>query len=142
MRVMTRLPATQRRKAVLAVVLAAAVLGACTSPPTVAPAPTVPTTPAVPAPAAAASSPGAAALPRYRCDQGIAFTVRQGEDSVTIDAGARGRHVLLRDAGGVTPRHTVYSNDGVKAEFGLGAAGDEAILRYQEPPLVARCQRE
>ncbi|HEY0887924.1 MAG TPA: hypothetical protein VGE20_21710, partial [Ramlibacter sp.] len=96
-----------------------------------------------PAPVAApASAPAAAGLVRYRCDHGIAFTVRHGEDSVTIDAGPRGRHTLLRDAGGVTPQHTVYGNDRLKAEFGLGAAGTEAILRSAEPPLVARCMRE
>lgn len=132
MRAMTSLPATPCRRAVTAAALAAAVLGACTAPPASAPASTV----------APASAPAAAGLPRYRCDHGIAFTVQHGDDSVTIDAGARGRHVLLRDAGGVTPQHTVYSNDGLKAEFGLGAAGNEAILRYAEPPLVARCVRE
>lgn len=134
MRAMTSLPATPRRRAALAAALAAAVLGACTSPqpPDSAPDPA----------AAPAGAPAAAGLPRYRCDQGIVFTVRHGEDSVTIDAGPRGRHTLLRDAGGVTPRHTVYSNDVWKAEFGLGTAGTEAILRAAEPPLVARCVRE
>lgn len=133
MRAMTSLPATPRQ-AVLAAACAAAVLGACTSPPAPAPA-------AAPA-ERAASAPAAAGLPRYRCDHGIAFTVQHGDDSVTIDAGPRGRHTLLRDAGGLTPQHTVYGNDSLKAEFGLGAAGAEAILRYAEPPLVARCMRE
>ncbi len=132
----TSLPVTPCRRAVSAAALAAAVLGACTAAPQAPPA-------SAPASAVApASAPAAAGLPRYRCDHGIAFTVQYGDDSVTIDAGARGRHVLLRDAGGVTPQHTVYSNDGLKAEFGLGAAGNEAILRYAEPPLVARCVRE
>lgn len=126
----------------LAIALAAAVVGACTSTPPASPEPPVPpTAPAAAAAPGAARSPGAASGPRYRCDHGIAFTVQQGEDSVTIDAGPRGRQMLLRDAGGVTPQHTVYSNDRLKAEFGLGA-GNEAILRYQEPPLVARCVRE
>lgn len=137
---MTSIPATPRRRAVLAVALAAAVLGACTSTPPAPPAQAVPPPAAAPAPGAA-RSPAAASGPRYRCDQGIAFTVQQGEDSVTIDAGPRGRQMLLRDAGGVTPQHTVYSNDRLKAEFGLGA-GNEAILHYREPPLVARCVRE
>ncbi|MHB1122705.1 MAG: hypothetical protein ACYC0T_08265 [Ramlibacter sp.] len=132
---MTSLPATSRRR-VLAAACAAAVLGACTSPP-----PAPPGAAAAP-PAAGSSAPAAAGLPRYRCDHGIAFTVRHGDDSVTIDAGPRGRHMLLRDAGGLTPQHTVYSNDQLKAEFGLGAAGNEAILRSAEPPLVARCVRE
>jgi hypothetical protein len=98
--------------------------------------------PAAAPPAAASSAPAAAGLARYRCDHGIAFTVQHGDDSVTIDAGARGRNVLLRDAGGVAPQHTVYGDERLKAEFGLGAAGTEAILRYAEPPLVARCLRE
>lgn len=136
MRAMTRIPATPRSRAVLAAALGAAALGACTVPQSGPPGAT-----AAP-PAATASAPFAASLPRYRCDHGIAFTVQHGEDSVTIDAGPRGRQTLLRDAGGVTPQHTVYSNDRLKAEFGLGTGGNEAMLRYAEPPLVARCLRE
>ena len=30
----------------------------------------------------------------------------------------------------------------VRVELGLGANGDEAILRYAEPPLVAHCTRD
>lgn len=133
---MTSIPATRRNTAVLAAALAAAVLGACTSLP-----PAPPGAAAAPS-ATPPSAPAAAGLPRYRCDHGIGFTLQHGEDSVTIDAGPRGRQTLLRDAGGVTPQHTVYSNDRLKAEFGLGAANNEAILRYAEPPLVARCVRE
>lgn len=138
---MTSAPATPRTRAVLTAAVAAAVLGACTSAP---PTPTVQSAPPLaPAPApAAAGSPAAASLQRYRCDHGVAFTVQYGEDSATIDAGPRGRQMLLRDAGGVTPQHTVYSNDRLKAEFGLGVAGNEAVLRYQAPPLLARCVRE
>ena len=44
--------------------------------------------------------------------------------------GSRGNDVLLRDAGGMTPQQTVYSNARMRAEFGLGASGREAILRY------------
>lgn len=132
MRGMTSIPVTARAPAVLAAALAAALLGACTStpfaPPAVAP--------------ALAPAPPAAGLPRYRCDHGIVFTVRYGEDSAAIDAGPRGRELLLRDAGGVTPQHTVYGNERLKAEFGLGPAGREALLRVLEPPLVARCVRE
>lgn len=123
---------------VLIAALAAAVLAACTSPPSALPAPAA----APAAPAASASAPAAAGLPRYRCDHGIAFTVRYGEDSATVDAVGRGREVLLRDAGGVTPQQTVYANERLKAEFGLGPAGQEALLRFAEPPLVARCVRE
>ncbi len=134
---MTRALATANAAGLAA--LAAAVLCAC------APMPQPPA--AAPGPAAAAApppgtvAPAAAGLPRFRCDHDIAFTVQQGEDAVTIDAGARGRELLLRDAGGVTPQQTVYSNERLKAEFGLGAAGNEAILRYAEPALVAHCTR-
>jgi hypothetical protein len=83
-----------------------------------------------------------ASLQRYRCDQNVDFTVRFMDDSAVIDAGARGNDVLLRDAGGVTPQQTVYSNPRVRAEFGLGAGGREAILRYLSPQLVANCVKD
>ncbi len=121
-----------RRKAVLAAALAAAALGGCTTSPQPAPVPGAP----------AAGAPAGSGPARYRCDHGLAFTVQHGDDSVTIDAGPRGRQTLWRDAGGVTPQQTVYSNERLKAEFGLGPAGQEALLRYAEPPLVARCVRE
>lgn len=79
---------------------------------------------------------------RYRCDQGIAFTVRFTDDSAVVDAGPRGNDVLLRDAGGATPQQTVYSNPRMRAEFGLGASGREAMLRYATPPLAAHCVME
>ena len=52
------------------------------------------------------------------------------------------REVLLRDAGGLTPTQTVYSNPRMRAEFGLGAAGNQAVLRYLLQPVVLRCARE
>ena len=79
---------------------------------------------------------------RYRCDQGIAFTVRFAQDTAVVDAGQRGSDVLLRDAGGATPQQTVYSNSRMRAEFGLGASGREAMLRYAAPPLAAHCVQE
>jgi hypothetical protein len=110
---------------------------------------------ALPAPASAAPSaspvapagwaepagPGAS-LDHYRCDEGVAFTVRFADDAATIDAGPFGSDVLLRDAGGTTPQQTVYSNARVRAEFGLGTSGREAILRYPLAPLVAHCVRD
>ena len=106
------------------------------SAPVQAPAPT-------PAPAAApAPLPPAASLQRYRCDQNFDFTVRFMDDSAVVDAGARGNDVLLRDAGGVTPQQTVYSNPRLRAEFGLGANGREAILRYLSPQLVVNCLKD
>jgi len=90
-----------------------------------------------PAPAATARP-----LPHYRCDHDIEFTVRFGDDTATVDAGSRGSELLLRDAGGLTPQQTVYSNPQLRAEFGLGASGGEAVLHYLSPPLVAHCLRD
>jgi hypothetical protein len=79
---------------------------------------------------------------RYHCEHDIEFTVRFADDSALVDAGPRGSDVLLRDAGGTTPQQTVYSNPRMRAEFGLGASGREAVLRYALLPLVAHCVRE
>jgi len=119
----------------------AALWGCAAAPPPAAPAPAVTT--AVPAPASApapgAARPDAAAAVRYRCDQGLEFTVRFADDSAFIESPKRGSEVALRDAGGVTPQQSVYSNAHLRAEFGLGAAGREAKLHYLPDPQVARC---
>jgi hypothetical protein len=78
---------------------------------------------------------------RYRCEQGIEFRVKFVDDSALIDSN-RGYNVLFRDAGGQTESQPVYSNAMVRAEFGLGASGREAVLRYPLLPLVARCVRD
>ena len=78
---------------------------------------------------------------RYRCEQGIEFSVKFVDDSALIDS-SRGYNVLFRDAGGQGEGQTVYSNAVVRAEFGLGASGREAVLRYPLLPLVARCVRD
>ena len=78
---------------------------------------------------------------RYRCEQGIEFSVKFVDDSALIDSN-RGNNVLLRDAGGQGEGQTVYSNAVVRAEFGLGAGGREAFLRYPLLPLVVRCVRD
>jgi hypothetical protein len=114
---------------------AAGALSGCAS----APAPATEPSPAG-SPAAPASP--AASLQRYRCDQNFDFSVRFTDDSAVIDAGSRGNDVLLRDAGGVTPQQTVYSNPRLRAEFGLGASGREAILRYLAPQLVVNCVKD
>jgi hypothetical protein len=127
--------------------LAAGALSGCVSaPPAAAPVPAPQPTPASePVPDAASpagpASP-AASLQRYRCDQNFDFSVRFTDDSAVVDAGSRGNDVLLRDAGGVTPQQTVYSNPRLRAEFGLGASGSEAILRYLAPQLVVNCVKE
>ena len=80
------------------------------------------------------------ALPLYQCNQGMQFTVRFVNDTAVLK-GARGDDVLLRDAGGQGTQ-TVYSNPRIRAEFGLGASGREAVLHYLRQPLVARCLRD
>jgi hypothetical protein len=78
---------------------------------------------------------------RYRCEHGLEFTVRFIDDSALVD-GSRGHDLLYRDAGGQGAQQTVYSNERVRAEFGLGASGREAVLRYPLLPLMARCVRD
>jgi hypothetical protein len=90
---------------------------------------------------AAGSLGSASAGQRYRCEQGIEFRVKFVDDSALIDSN-RGYNVLFRDAGGQTESQPVYSNAMVRAEFGLGASGREAVLRYPLLPLVARCVRD
>ena len=79
--------------------------------------------------------------PLYRCEYGIEFTVRFIDDTAVLE-GTRGYDVLYRDAGGQGEQQTVYSNPRMRAEFGLGASGHEALLRYPLLPLVARCVRD
>jgi hypothetical protein len=80
-------------------------------------------------------------LAHYRCEYDIAFTARFVDDTAILD-GSRGYDVLYRDAGGQTPQQQFFSNPRMRAEFGLGATGREAILRYPLLPLVARCARD
>ena len=87
-------------------------------------------------PVPSASVPGVV----YRCEQAEGFQVTFGADSAVL-TGPRGRQELLRDAGGLTPQQTVYSNAGLRAEFGLGAEGREAVLRTLKPAAVLRCVR-
>ena len=87
------------------------------------------------------AKPSAADVPRYRCEGGTEFTVRFAGDGTAVMKGARGDDTLLRDAGGQGAQ-TVYSNPRMRAEFGLGADGREAVLRYLTPPLATRCVRE
>lgn len=76
----------------------------------------------------------------WRCEHGIEFRVRFVDDSALID-GSRGSELLFRDAGGQGPQQSVYSNAKMRAEFGLGANGREALLTYPALPLQARCVR-
>ena len=78
----------------------------------------------------------------YRCEQGIAFKVRFVDDSALLEGSSRADGVLFRDAGGQGPQQTVYSNTQMRAEFGLGANGREAQLKYPLLPLTVRCVRD
>ncbi len=89
---------------------------------------------------ACAGKRGATELPLYQCEHGIEFTVRFVDDTAVLD-GTRGKDILYRDAGGQGAQ-TVYSNPRVRAEFGLGASGREAMLHYPLLPLEARCVRD
>lgn len=79
--------------------------------------------------------------PLYQCENGIAFRVKFIDDTAVLE-GPGGQDLLQRDAGGEGPQQTVYSNPRMRAEFGLGAGGREAILRYPLLPLVAGCVRD
>jgi hypothetical protein len=116
--------------------VAAAVLAGCASRPAEPPA-----APPASTPAPRASGPGPSAA-RYRCEQGLEFSVRFADDTAVIEERARAGEVLLRDAGGVTPQQTVYSNQRLRAEFGLGATGREARLNYLPEQRMAHCQRD
>jgi hypothetical protein len=115
----------------LAAVGVALVLTACGS----APLTSGPSGPSAP-PVARASTAGVV----YRCGQADGFEVTFGRDSAVL-TGPRGRQVLLRDAGGLTPEQTVYSNAGLRVEFGLGPGGRQALLHTLTPAAVLRCVR-
>ena len=116
-------------------------LSACA---TQAPSPAVPATPPPQSPAVkpapvAPAKPAVSGAPGYRCDNAVQFTAVLGEESAVLDMGPRGTEPLLRDAGGITPEQRVYSNSRIRAEFGLGSQGREAVLRYLASPVVAKC---
>ena len=101
-----------------------------------------PVPPDVERPPALVSPPVKAAENHYRCDNGMAFDLRFGEDSAMLDMGAKGAETLGRDAGGVTPQQSVYSNAHLRAEFGLGDGNRQALLHYLSPVLDVRCTRD
>ena len=120
----------------VAAALLAAVLAGCGAVP---PAPTDAAPPPSPASATTPPQRDEQAVLRYRCEQGVEFTVRFVDDTAQVDAGARGRETLLRDAGGMTPLHTVWSNARMRAEFGLGPQGREALLQDPAQSVALRC---
>ncbi|WP_431099431.1 hypothetical protein [Polaromonas aquatica] len=84
---------------------------------------------------------GPSGTAHYRCEHGVDFKVRFVDDTAVLD-GANGSDLLFRDAGGQGPQQAVYANPRMRAEFGLGASGREAVLRYPLLPLTARCVRD
>ena len=94
--------------------------------------------------AADSSAPQKAEADRYRCENDVGFTVRftsgKAGDSAVVNSN-RGYEVVYRDTSSV-PSQAVYSNPRMRAEFGLGATGNQAILRYLLQPVVVRCVRE
>jgi hypothetical protein len=103
--------------------------------------PAAPVPPPASPPAQGAGSPGASAA-RFRCDQGTEVSVRFSDDTAVIDSPAGSAEVLLRDAGGLTPQQTVYSNTRLRAEFGLGPAGRGARLHYLPEQRLVHCVRD
>jgi hypothetical protein len=103
------------------------------------PSPAAAAPPAAPAASAPPAPVRTAGVPHFRCDQGMEFDVRFADDTAVIDAGAQGKETLLRDAGGATPQQSVYSNERLRAEFGLGMTARESMLRYAQPPRALHC---
>ena len=79
--------------------------------------------------------------PLYKCDHAVTFSVRFKDDTAVLD-GTRGHELLYRDAGGQGELQSVYSNPLLRAEFGLGTSGKEAILRDLVQPRVLHCVRQ
>ena len=77
----------------------------------------------------------------YKCDHAATFSVKFADDTAVLD-GTRGHELLYRDAGGQGELQSVYSNPLLRAEFGLGASGKDAILRDLVLPRVLHCERQ
>lgn len=79
----------------------------------------------------------------YACDNDLTVHARFANDTVTLAGLPQGEEVLLRDAGGVTPEQTVWSNERLRAEFGLPPGGAGAVLQLLQPQaLTLHCQRQ
>jgi hypothetical protein len=118
----------------LACLLPALVLAGCAGLPGTAPgSPGVGATSTVPAGTASGAL-------RFRCDDGRTLVAQLGADAVKLEGLPGGPEQLLRDAGGLTPRHTVYSSARLRAEFGLGEDGRSALLHPLQPAAATvRC---
>ena len=88
------------------------------------------------------AEPSAAEGAPYACDNGFTLHARFREDTLALSGLGQGEETLLRDAGGVTPEQTVWSNDRVRAEFGLPPGGEGAVLHLLQPPAsTLNCRR-
>jgi hypothetical protein len=133
-----------------AAALAALLLAACSHAPLPAPAPraeAAPPRPPPPAGAPAAVAPPSEADPpgvvRLRCDDGTRLRVAFADDEARVAGLPLGEQTLLRDAGGVTPQQSVFSNAAVRAEFGLDADSGGAQLHLLAPPAqTLHCRRD
>jgi hypothetical protein len=85
-------------------------------------------------------SPSTATNVAYDCGQAPGFEITLGTGSAVL-TGPRGRLELLRDAGGLTPQQTVYTNEGFRLELGLGPQGQQAVLQTLQPASIVRCKR-
>lgn len=133
----TRLPL--RATAAVLVLLSAAC--AAVDPPAAAPTPVPAAASAQPivSPSVAVAVQGV----RYACDNGLTLRARFEDGTVTLAGLPQGDELLLRDAGGVTPEQTVWSNERLRAEFGLPPAGEGAALHLLQPPgATFTCQRQ
>ena len=78
----------------------------------------------------------------FDCEDRSSFVARFEGDAARIERDSRPPEQLLRDAGGTAPQQSVWSNDRLRAEFGLGGRADEALLHPLSPPQPAlRCRR-
>jgi hypothetical protein len=76
-------------------------------------------------------------LPHYLCEQNTQFTARFEGDSVRLDSN-RGYDLLFKKPGSSA---AVYESAQVSVEFNLGSNSKEAVLRYPLLPLALRCVR-
>lgn len=103
------------------------------------PAPQAPASRPVPQPPEAAAMDGQ--VLQLRCDDGSVVRVRFEGDSALLEGLPSGPQELLRDAGGVTPINTVWSNRHLRAEFGIGDDGRHVLLHPIEPAgATLHCQ--
>lgn len=123
--------------------LAALLLAACAArdaPPVVGP--SLPAGRALPGPAAEPMAAGSGVI-ALRCDEGLQLRLRVLHDEAQVEGLPGGPELLLRDAGGVTAQQSVFSNERVRAEFGLGAQASEAVVHLLQPqPRDLHCRRD